>query len=71
VLKLFASETYQRAYAVAADALGAAAALTGLAAPFGGEVPASAIDSLGATIYGGTSEIQRNIVGERILGLPR
>jgi alkylation response protein AidB-like acyl-CoA dehydrogenase len=71
ILKLFASETMQRAYLLAAEAAGPRAVLTGEDGPFDGEIPAGDLDALGATIYGGTSEVQRNIIGERMLGLPR
>jgi hypothetical protein len=37
----------------------------------GGEVQHRALSSPGASIAGGTDEIQRGIVGERLLGLPK
>jgi alkylation response protein AidB-like acyl-CoA dehydrogenase len=64
-LKLFGSEALQRAWDLAVQVSGLPAA-TDL-----DDLMFEDVDGLGATIYGGTSEVQRTIVAERALGLPR
>ncbi len=79
LMKLFASETRQSVAAVGADLAGTAALHIG-GSPLDGH---QSIDepqgtwleqwfgSFANTISAGTSEIQRNIIAERVLGLPR
>ncbi|MEH6581727.1 MAG: acyl-CoA dehydrogenase family protein [Halioglobus sp.] len=71
--KLLASEIAQDTAAVAMEVAGASASLY-LAdenAPAGGQWPMSYMNSYGMTIAAGTSEVQRNILGERVLGMPK
>jgi alkylation response protein AidB-like acyl-CoA dehydrogenase len=85
--KMFWSEMHQRAMELALDIHGAAALLVDTGPPSGSwpgamrdrrrpGYPTSPMMSQfffsrSETIWGGTSQIQRNIVGERILGLPK
>jgi alkylation response protein AidB-like acyl-CoA dehydrogenase len=72
VAKLFWSEYHKRLGEIAMSVEGS----DGLLRPDGEGYPLSGwqnvfLSSRAGTIYSGTSEIQRNIIGERALGLPR
>lgn len=71
--KLFASESYKRATDWLADMMGPEAMLRheNPDAPLSGFVEENARHAPVTTIYGGTSEISRNLVAEMHLGLPR
>ncbi len=68
--KLLWSESFQRLCKVAGAMLGGRLAL-GADAPDGGAALHRYLYSRGRTIAAGTSEIQRSIIAERILSLPR
>ncbi|KUH67725.1 acyl-CoA dehydrogenase [Mycolicibacterium novocastrense] len=79
VLKLFGSEAEQRALGYALDATSADGLRSpGLTAPYNPYSPdlftadwfTRYISSYAGTISGGASEIQRNIIAQRVLGLP-
>jgi alkylation response protein AidB-like acyl-CoA dehydrogenase len=64
VLKLLGSVTLQRVWELAAAAEGPQSTSDP-------DLLFERQDALAATIYGGTSEVQRNIIAERLLGLPK
>lgn len=72
-VKLWHSEVVQRVAAFGMELLGPYAALTGASrrAPLGGEVSFASLNTVSLTLAAGTSEVQRNIIAMRGLGLPR
>lgn len=79
LMKMFSSETRQRLSLVAAEIKGPAALSPtvnpGVVLPLSTQDPTTWIEqylrSFGVTISAGSSEIQRNIVADKVLGLPR
>ncbi len=73
IVKLFWADLSQRLFETALELLGPAGQLTGAdpRAAAGGRWQHGLLWSRAASIAGGTSEIQRNIIARRLLGLPK
>ena len=69
--KTMADELGQRVANFALDLMGADILLGGNDAPIAGEMRQLYLTSVGQTIAGGTSEVLRNTVATRGLGLPK
>lgn len=70
ICKVFASSFHQQLGSLTLDALGAAGQVTGTGYELT-EVQRTALASLAESIYGGTTQIQLNLLAERVLGLPK
>jgi len=71
IAKLFNTELSQRIARTAMKAIGTKGMLMGDDAPMKGRASLSYLSTVSSTIAGGKSEVQRNIVATRGLGLPR
>jgi alkylation response protein AidB-like acyl-CoA dehydrogenase len=71
VRKVARSNLARLGSAVGMEVLGANGMLVGPDTPGGGRLQQMTLSTPGTSIAGGTDEIQRNIIGERVLGLPK
>jgi alkylation response protein AidB-like acyl-CoA dehydrogenase len=71
ISKLYGSELQQRVAQAAVRILGMAGLLDMETAPYAGRLARYYLGSVAATVAAGTSEVQRNIIATRGLGLPR
>ena len=69
--KILMTSALHRTRQLAGSILGPEMALWGEEAATGGVIQEMAVFSPAPSIYGGTDEVQRNIIGERVLGLPK
>jgi len=71
--KLVSTELHQDITALSLDILGPSGTLfvADENAPMEGQWPLAYMNSYGMTIAAGTSEVIRNILGERVLGMPK
>ena len=70
VMKLAVSQRYETGGNLMLEIEGPSGALVGDDAPYGGRFQDMFMGQWAPRIGGGTDEVQRNIIGERVLGLP-
>jgi alkylation response protein AidB-like acyl-CoA dehydrogenase len=71
IAKLMMSDLLRLQREVGNEIIGANGMVMGADTPGGGIVQEITLFSPGPSIYGGTDQVQRNILGERVLGLPK
>jgi alkylation response protein AidB-like acyl-CoA dehydrogenase len=71
IAKLMMSDMLRLHREVGNEIIGPFGMVMGSDTPGGGNVQEVTLFSPGPSIYGGTDQVQRNIIGERVLGLPK